>query len=43
MNAVRHGLSGRIFFLLSDEDAAEFTAHEAMWLAVWAPRDLARA
>ena len=40
MNAVRHGLSGRTFFLLADEDAAEFAAHEAMWLAAWAPRDL---
>ena len=40
LNAVRHGLSGRTFFLLADEDAAEFAAHEAMWLAVWAPRDL---
>ena len=40
MNAVRHGLSGRIFFLLADEDPAEFAAHEATWLAVWAPRDL---
>jgi hypothetical protein len=40
MNAVRHGLSGRIFFLLADEDPAAFAAHEATWLAVWAPRDL---
>ena len=40
MSAVRHGLSGRIFFLLADEDPAEFAAHEATWLAVWAPRDL---
>lgn len=39
-NAVRHGLSGRTFFLLPDEDAAEFAEHEATWLAVWAPRDL---
>jgi hypothetical protein len=40
MNAVRHGLSGRTFFLLQDEDPAEFREHEALWLAVWAPRDL---
>src|SRR4051794_8755283 len=39
MNAVRHGLSGRTFFLLPDEDPAEFAEHEAIWLAVWAPRD----
>ena len=39
-NGVRHGLSGRTFFLLADEDPAEFHAHEAMWLAVWAPRDV---
>ena len=40
LNGVRHGLSGRTFFLLPDEDPAEFQAHEAMWLAVWTPRDL---
>jgi hypothetical protein len=40
LNGVRHGLSGRTFFLLPDEDPAEFQAHEAMWLAAWAPRDL---
>ena len=39
VNAVRHGLSGRTFFLLADEDPAEFAAHEATWLAAWAPRD----
>ena len=36
-NSVRHGLSGRTFFLLPDEDPAEFRAHEAMWLAAWRP------
>ena len=40
LNGVRHGLSGRTFFLLADEDPAEFQAHEATWLAAWAPRDL---
>ena len=39
-NGVRHGLCGRTFFLLPDEDQAEFLRHEAMWLAVWSPRDL---
>ena len=39
-NGVRHGLSGRTFFLLSDEDPAEFHEHETMWLAVWTPRDV---
>ena len=38
-NGVRNGLSGRTFFLLPDEDPAEFAAHEAMWLAAWTPRD----
>jgi hypothetical protein len=38
-NAVRHGLCGRTFFLLPDEDPAEFRQHEALWLATWAPRD----
>jgi hypothetical protein len=40
LNGVRHGLCGRTFFLLPDEDPAEFHAHEARWLAVWTPRDL---
>ena len=40
LNGVRHGLCGRTFFLLPDEDPAEFHGHEAMWLAVWKPRDL---
>ena len=40
LNSVRHGLCGRTFFLLVDEDPEEFAAHEFMWLAVWAPRDL---
>ena len=40
LNGVRHGLSGRTFFLLPDEDPSEFRRHEAMWLAVWSPRDL---
>ena len=40
LNGVRHGLCGRTFFLLPDEDPAEFQAHEAMWLAEWRPRDL---
>ena len=38
LNGVRHGLSGRTFFLLPDEDPAEFAAHEAMWLAEWRPQ-----
>jgi hypothetical protein len=37
---VRHGLCGRTFFLLPDEDPAEFQKREAMWLAAWSPRDL---
>ena len=41
LNGVRHGLSGRTFFLLPDEDPAEFQEHEAVWLAAWRPRDLA--
>ena len=41
LNGVRHGLSGRTFFLLPDEDPAEFPTHEATWLAAWRPRDLA--
>ena len=41
LNAVRHGLSGRTFFLLPDEDPAEFAAHEAELLATFGPRDLA--
>ena len=40
LNSVRHGLCGRTFFLLPDEDPAEFREHGAMWLAVWSPRDL---
>ena len=40
-NLVHHALTGRIFFLLPDEDPAEFEAHEARWLAEWRPRDLA--
>ena len=40
LNGVRHGLCGRTFFLLPDEDQEEFRKHEALWLAVWAPRDL---
>jgi hypothetical protein len=39
VNAVRHGLSGRTFFLLPDEDAAEFAAHETELLAEFRPRD----
>jgi hypothetical protein len=40
LNGVRHGLCGRTFFLLPDEDPAEFREHESMWLAMWSPRDL---
>ncbi len=40
MNGVRHGLCGRIFFLLADEDPAAFAEHEAEWLAAWRPRDV---
>ncbi len=38
INATRHGRTGRTFFLLADEDPAEFAAHEASWLAIWRPR-----
>ena len=38
LSIVHHALTGRIFFLLPDEDPAEF---EARWLAEWRPRDLA--
>ena len=41
LNGVRHGLTGRTFFLLADEDPDEFAAHEATWLAAWRPRDFA--
>jgi hypothetical protein len=41
LNSVRHGLCGRTFFLLPDEDPEEFKAHEATWLAAWRPRDFA--
>ena len=40
LNGVRHGLTGRTFFLLPDEDPEEFRLHEAQWLAEWRPRDL---
>jgi len=39
LNAVRHSLSGRTFFLLPDEDPAEFAVHEAELLATYRPRD----
>ena len=39
LNATRHGLSGRTFFLLADEDEAAWREHEALWLATYAPRD----
>ena len=39
LNGVHHGLSGRTFFLLADEDPAAFAHHEAIWLTAWAPRD----
>jgi hypothetical protein len=41
LNSVRHGLCGRNFFLLPDEDPEEFKDHEATWLAAWRPRDFA--
>ena len=34
-STARHGLCGRTFFLLPDEDPAEFLRHEALWLAAW--------
>src|SRR5687768_15348861 len=40
LNGVRHGLCGRTFFLLADEDPAEFAAHKATWLSAWRPRDV---
>ncbi|MGE3740350.1 MAG: hypothetical protein AB7I59_12710 [Geminicoccaceae bacterium] len=39
LNSVRHGLSGRTFFLLPDENPEEFAAHEAELLATYRPRD----
>ena len=39
-NGVRHGLTSRTFFLLTDEDPGELQRHEATWLAAWRPRDL---
>jgi hypothetical protein len=39
LNATRHGLCGRSFFLLPDEDPAEYARHEALWLSTWRPRD----
>jgi hypothetical protein len=39
LNAMRHGLCGRSFFLLPDEDPAEYARHEALWLSTWRPRD----
>lgn len=41
LNSVRHGLTGRSFFLLPDEDPEEFRAHEALWLDQYRPRDAA--
>ena len=41
LNSVRHGLTGRTFFLLPDEDPDEFKEHEATWLAAWRPCDFA--
>ena len=38
-NATRHGLTGRTFFLLADEDETDWCQHEALWRATWAPRD----
>ena len=38
-NATRHGLTGRTFFLLADEDETDWREHEALWLATYAPRD----
>ena len=40
-NGVRHGLTGRTFFLLPDEDPEEFREHKSTWLAAWRPRDFA--
>jgi hypothetical protein len=39
LNATRHGLCGRSFFLLPDEDPADYARHEALWLSTWRPRD----
>lgn len=41
INGIRHGCTGRTFFLLPDKDSAEFAAHEASWLAICRPRDRA--
>jgi hypothetical protein len=38
-NATRHGLTGRTFFLMADEDETDWREHEALWLATYAPRD----
>ena len=39
-NSVRHGLSGRTFFLLEDEDPADYQDLATDYLAALAPRDL---
>ena len=39
LNATRHGLSGRTFFLLADEDEADWLHHTALELAMLQPRD----
>jgi hypothetical protein len=39
LNATRHGLCGRSFFLLPDGDPGEYARHEALWLSRWRPRD----
>ena len=39
LSGVRHGLSGPTFFLLPDEEPAEFQRRAALWLAARAPRD----
>src|SRR5262245_16832600 len=39
LNGVRHGLCGRTFFLLADEDPAEFRKHEALVVAFAGPAE----
>ena len=40
LNATRHGLCSRTFFLLPDEDPDDYARYEAMWLHTLNPHDL---
>src|SRR5687767_3732407 len=39
LNATRHSLCSRGFFLLPDENPDEYARHETLWLSTWRPRD----